>query len=66
MENVKYVAVKLKSFNYYIWFKVDETHYEDNTFVGLNGWGKNGAYTNLRCNKDEIVSYIYSKELQYD
>ena len=61
----KYVAIKLKGFNYYIWFETKKVIYDSNCFIGKSGWGKGGAFTNIKCSSSEIDSYIYSDELQY-
>jgi hypothetical protein len=62
----KYVAIKPKGLNRYIWFKTENVSCESDVFLGQNGWGKNGALTNIKCNTNEIESYIYSDELQYN
>lgn len=61
----KYIAVKPKGFNYYIWFITEQVECDSGFFIGQNGWGKNGSNTSIKCNENEIVSYIYSDELQY-
>lgn len=63
--NRKYIAVKPKGFKYYIWFKTAEVIHDLGCFIGKNGWGKDGALTNIKCNASEIDSFIYSDELQY-
>ncbi len=61
----KYVAIKPKGFAYYIWFKTENVIYDLGCFIGKDGWGKDGALTNIKCSGTEIDSYIYSDELQY-
>ncbi len=63
--NGKYIAIKLKSFDYYLWFKKENVTQYLGAFIGKDGWGKNGAYTNIKCSSSEIDSFIYSDELQY-
>jgi hypothetical protein len=63
--NRKYIAVKPKGFDYYIWFEQEKVIQDLVYFIGRNGWGKNGAFTNLKCRSSEIESFIYSDELQY-
>ncbi len=63
--NLKYIAIKLNGLNHYLWFETRHYFYEKDVFVGLNGWGKGGCRTNVKCNKNEINSYIYSDSLQY-
>ena len=61
----KYVAIKPNGFNYYIWFETEKVIHDLGCFVGRDGWGKGGALTNIKCNANEIDSYIYSDVLQY-
>jgi len=61
----KYIAVKPKGFKYYIWFKTDKISEYVGTFIGKDGWGKNGALTSIECHPSQIESTIYSDELQY-
>lgn len=61
----KYTAIKLKGFNYYVWFETEKTINELSVFIGKEGWGKGGTLTNIKCSSNQIESYIYSDELQY-
>lgn len=62
---LKYIAVKPKGFAYYIWFETEKVSTENYKFIGVDGWGRNGAVTSIECKDSEIDSYIYSNELQY-
>ena len=64
-EETKYIAVKLKGLNHFIWFRTSKVITSLGCFIGKNGWGKNGALTNLKCYEKDIEAYIYSDELQY-
>jgi len=61
----KYVAIKLRDFNYYIWFATENVTEDQSNFKGLGGWGKGGAFTNIECKTTEIISWVYSSDLQY-
>lgn len=64
-EKRKYTAVKPAGYNYYIWFETEKTMIELGCFIGEAGWGKGGAYTNIKCKSSDITSFVYSDELQY-
>lgn len=63
--NRTYVAMKPKGFSYYIWFETEKVLIAQGCIIAREGWGKSGAYTNIKCREEEIESYIYSDELQY-
>lgn len=62
---MKYVAIKLRRFPHWLWFKKVRTTRVNGIFYGEDGWGKGGAYTNIKVDVDEIVGEIESEELQY-
>jgi len=62
---MKYIAIKVKGFDHYIWFELSNTSREDGNFLGIQGWGKNGAFTEISVPVSEIISEIKSSELQY-
>lgn len=62
----KYTAVKVVGFNHWFWFETSKVSREDGKFVGKDGWGQRGAYTNLTVNEDHIEGEISSEALQYD
>jgi len=62
---MKYKAIKLKHFNYWIWFKTSEINTSGLTFKGANGWGKSGARTTISVPAYMIEGSIDSEELQY-
>ncbi len=61
----KYIAIKPKGFKSYIWFETEKVVEAYGCFIGKSGWGDGGALTNIKCNANEIDSYIYSDTLQY-
>ncbi len=66
-ETIKaYIAVKLKGFQYWVWFKDENVTELNHTFVGKEGWGKGGTLTNIDVSQDLIEGIITSQELQYN
>ena len=61
----KYVAIKPKGFPNYIWFDMENVIYGNGFFIGIDGWATGGAYTNIKISDEEILSFIYSDELNY-
>lgn len=66
MEELKYIAIKPRGFNFWIWFETKKTVRNLGVFCGENGWGKGGTLTNIKIRESEIEGEIYSKELQYN
>lgn len=64
---LKYIALKLKGFKYWIWFQTKDLHYENYEWESMgDGWGKDGARTTIyRISDNLIEGRIYSDELQY-
>jgi len=62
---MKYIAIKLKGYSYWIWFEVSKTDTENNIFRGSKGWGKDGALTEIEVSENEIIGKIFSENLQY-
>lgn len=62
---MKYIAIKVKHFNYWIWFEISKTSKENCCFIGKKGWGKGGAYTSININENNIEGEINSDTLQY-
>lgn len=65
MKELKYIAYKIKGFDYFIWFKHEDQIITSGILIGCNGWGKNGELTSLKCNEDLIEAIIKSDILQY-
>lgn len=61
----KYTAIKLKGFDYYIWFETEKIINDLGLIMANNGWGKGGARTDIKCYEREAEAFIYSDELQY-
>ena len=63
--DTKYIAIKVKGFDHWIWFENQAVQEKDGMFNGSDGWGKGGAETSIEVPTSEIVARIYSNELQY-
>ncbi len=61
----KYIAIKVVGIDHYIWFEKTKTKIKNGYFIGVGGWGKNGAYTDIKVKTKDIVSEIESASLQY-
>ncbi len=61
----EYIAVKLSSLNFYIWFETKKITVENGIFTGDEGWGKDGSFTSLQCRVADIDGYLYSSMPQY-
>jgi len=62
---VKYLAVKLKGLNHFVWFERQKTKQAQGQFAGQGGWGARGVATNIQCQVSAVEAWIYSEELQY-
>lgn len=63
--NTKYIAIKIKGFDYYLWFEQSKVIEGLGCFIGKEGWGHHGAFTNIKVELSEIAGFVYSDELQY-
>lgn len=61
-----FIAVKVEAFPHWIWFSREGVTEEADQFIGVNGWGKDGAMTDLDVPAHMIQGRIESSELQYD
>ena len=63
---MKYRAIKLIGFKFWIWFEADKITTDDSgAVIGKGGWGKGGAHIDLDTHDSLIESNIYSDELQF-
>ena len=62
---MKYLAVKLKDFSYWIWFEIEKVERVEGRFVGTEGWGRGGTRTDLDIKESLIDGEMKSNELQY-
>lgn len=62
---MKYIAIKLKGLNHWIWFKAEKVKEEAGQFKGHEGWGKDGALTSIDVSNENIEGRILCDELQY-
>ena len=65
MEATKYTAIKIKGLDHWLWFDINKVTVKQNRFIGLAGWGKDGNYTEIDIDTNEIVGRIMSDTLQY-
>lgn len=65
MKDTKYIAIKVRGIRYWLWFNIKKVKRDSYTFIGKDGWGKGGAYTNITVPEDEIIGELYSDDLQY-
>lgn len=61
----KYIAIKLQGFDHWIWFETAKTKREHGEFEGRHGWGKAGAFTEIKTQARLIEGEIFSDTLQY-
>lgn len=61
----KYIAVKVKGIEHWFWFESAKVTRNGGIFVGKDGWGKGGAYTNLSIKEEMIEGELQSEDLQY-
>lgn len=63
---MKYTAIKLKCFNYWIWFETEECQSNTFTFIGKEGWGKGGAMIKeLEVDLNLLEGQFTTDTLQY-
>jgi len=62
---MKYVAIKLIHFPYWLWFKKENVKEGPNYFNGVEGLGRNGAHTTIDVDVNSIVGRINSDSLMY-
>ena len=61
---MKYIAIKLKGLDHWLWFEKSKTVNHLGVFCGSEGWGKRGALTTIKVATNQIVGEIKSDELQ--
>lgn len=66
MKKCEYIAIKVIGLDRWLWFKTENITEEDGRFIGLKGWGKNGNYTEIDVNSNEIIGRIHSDYPQYE
>jgi hypothetical protein len=62
----KYTAIKLIGLPHWLWFETTKTKKENGRFIGSEGWGCGGAFTNVDVDASEIQGEINSEALQYE
>lgn len=64
-KNKQYIAIKLKNFSHWLWFERIHVVKANGEFVGLYGWGADGAGTDVKVHVNQIEGEMYSDALQY-
>ncbi len=62
----KFLGIKIKGYDYFIWFKRTNTSLNNSTFTGKDGYGKGNNNTSITCNISEIVGAIHTDSEQYN
>lgn len=62
---MKYLAIKVKGMNHWLWFASENIDEKDGVFIGTGGWGKGGAFTSCKVSSLLIEGRIESESLQY-
>ena len=62
---MKYTAIKLSCFGYWIWFLTEKIKEDNDTFIGIDGWGNMGALTSVEVNDHLVEGRIESESAQY-
>ena len=63
MPSKKYTAIKLRGFDYWIWFETIKIQFNEQV-IGKEGWGKNGSLTEIDIERDQVEGKITSNTLQ--
>ncbi len=64
-KDLKYIAIKVKGLNHWLWFEQEKVIEMNGTFEGTDGWGAGGNLTSIKISNCEITGRIYSQALQY-
>jgi hypothetical protein len=62
---MKYLAIKVKGLNHWLWFNRSEVTEEDGIFIGKSGWGKDKELTNITIPVKLIQARLESDALQH-
>ncbi len=61
----KYIGIKVQGIDHWLWFKQTCVTRDTSGFKGVEGWGKDGAYTNIEIPCNLIEGEIESDCPQY-
>ena len=61
-----YIAVKLQGLSHWIWFKIENVTESQGMFVGKDGWGRGGEFTEIDIPDCMIEGRLVSDALQYN
>lgn len=64
-KTTKYIAIKVKGLNHWLWFDTTKVTRDSGIFIGKGGWGKSGAFTEIKIEERYISGEIESTDLQY-
>lgn len=62
---MKYIAIKVDGFDYWLWFDVAKVKEDSIRFIGKDGWGAHGARTDIDVSVSLIRGRIESESPQY-
>jgi len=65
MKTCKYIAIKVKGLENWLWFETKEVTEKKGRFIGLSGWGELGMYTEIDTDNSQIIGRIHSDFPQY-
>jgi len=61
----KYIAIKVKGYDHWLWFEKPNVRYVGGKFIGEKGWGKHGTYIDVNISESDITSKIESTGLSF-
>lgn len=64
-KETKYLAIKVAGLSHWLWFERAKVTVSSNLFTGKEGWGDDGAFTEVCVNTDLIEGEMASDTLQY-
>lgn len=64
-EDSPYIGIKVRGLPHFVWFEEGKFSSDGIFFYGHEGWGKDGAPTDIECRIVEINSVIHSDSPQY-
>lgn len=66
MKKTKYIAIKVKDLNHWLWFKTVNVTEKNGRFIGLDVWGHQGNFMEIDVDCREIVGRIHSDHPHYN
>jgi hypothetical protein len=62
---LRYIAILVRDFPNWLWFTREGVTEQDGRFIGVNGWSRGGAMTDINVPEFLILGRIESSELQH-